>query len=186
MTRDARLSALHRGGFGLPGPRFSVTEHPPPLTLRQASGTLSASSSQPGRSAWRAGSLPPGAAVASRRRRTPLPAPPSGCLRRRPSKSEDASLVASIRNVVNSVVVAWLQSAGEHARLLASCLRSVARPWNAARHPDQILSAADADVFSLRSQIDGCRRAVYAVALMNASSNRVAVGFRVAPHPRSV
>ena len=25
MTRDARLSALHRGGFGLPGPRFSVT-----------------------------------------------------------------------------------------------------------------------------------------------------------------
>ena len=23
MTRDARLSALHRGGFGLPGPRFS-------------------------------------------------------------------------------------------------------------------------------------------------------------------
>ena len=25
MTRDARLSALHRGGFRLPGPRFSVT-----------------------------------------------------------------------------------------------------------------------------------------------------------------
>src|SRR6266446_5943442 len=25
MTRDARLSALHRGGFGLPGPRASVS-----------------------------------------------------------------------------------------------------------------------------------------------------------------
>src|SRR6516162_3997253 len=34
MTRDARLSALHRGGFRLPGPRFSH-RHPPPLTLRR-------------------------------------------------------------------------------------------------------------------------------------------------------
>jgi hypothetical protein len=37
--------------FSAPGPRFSVTEHPPPLTLRPASGSLSASSSQPGHSA---------------------------------------------------------------------------------------------------------------------------------------
>jgi hypothetical protein len=37
----------------------------------------------------------------------------------------------------------------------------------------------------LRSQIDGCRREGYAVALMNAC-NRVAVGFRAAPQPRSV
>ena len=31
MTRDARLSALHRGGFRLPGPRFSPRY---PLGLR--------------------------------------------------------------------------------------------------------------------------------------------------------
>ncbi len=30
MTRDARLSALHRGGFGLPGPRFRLLRRPPP------------------------------------------------------------------------------------------------------------------------------------------------------------
>jgi hypothetical protein len=29
MTRDARLSALHRGGFGLPGPRFRLLRRPP-------------------------------------------------------------------------------------------------------------------------------------------------------------
>jgi len=29
MTRDARLSALHRGGFGLPGPRFRLLGRPP-------------------------------------------------------------------------------------------------------------------------------------------------------------
>ncbi len=28
MTRDARLSALHRGGFGLPGPRFRLLRRP--------------------------------------------------------------------------------------------------------------------------------------------------------------
>src|SRR6266446_2240866 len=28
MTRDARLSALHRGGFGLPGPRFRLLGRP--------------------------------------------------------------------------------------------------------------------------------------------------------------
>jgi hypothetical protein len=27
--RDARLSALHRGGFGLPGPRFRLLRRPP-------------------------------------------------------------------------------------------------------------------------------------------------------------
>ena len=35
MTRDARLSALHRGGFGLPGPRFSP-RYRPRLALRPA------------------------------------------------------------------------------------------------------------------------------------------------------
>jgi hypothetical protein len=103
MTRDARLSALHRGGFGLPGPRFSP-RYRPRLALRPAADRFTASSSQPGRSAWRAASLPPEATVTSRRRETPLPAPPSGCLRRRPSMSEDANLVAWMLYVVNSVV----------------------------------------------------------------------------------
>jgi hypothetical protein len=35
MTRDARLSALHRGGFRLPGPRFSP-RYRPRLALRPA------------------------------------------------------------------------------------------------------------------------------------------------------
>ena len=39
MTRDARLSALHRGDFGLPGPRFSH-RHPPRLALRPAAGRI--------------------------------------------------------------------------------------------------------------------------------------------------
>src|SRR5262245_40302828 len=29
MTRDARLSALHRGDFRLPGPRFRLLRRPP-------------------------------------------------------------------------------------------------------------------------------------------------------------
>ena len=47
MTRDARLSALHRGGFG-PRVRASLTGI--------CAGSVTASSSHPGRSAWRAGS----------------------------------------------------------------------------------------------------------------------------------
>jgi hypothetical protein len=47
MTRDARLPALHRGGFWL-RTRASVSGI--------ASGIRAASSSQPGLSAWRAGS----------------------------------------------------------------------------------------------------------------------------------
>jgi hypothetical protein len=39
MTRDARLSALHRGGFGLPGPRFSP-RYRPRLALRPASDRI--------------------------------------------------------------------------------------------------------------------------------------------------
>ena len=73
--RDARLSALHRGDFG-PGPRFHLGHFLPIRT---------ASSSQPGRSAWRAGSPSlPRPAVTSRGRGTPLLAPPSG------SSPEDA------------------------------------------------------------------------------------------------
>ena len=47
MTRDASLSALHRGGFGSRG-RASLTGI--------CAGSVTASSSHPGRSAWRAGS----------------------------------------------------------------------------------------------------------------------------------
>ena len=46
----------------------------------------------------------PGRTVTSRRRRTPLPAPPSGSSPETPSMSEAANVVACIRYVVNSVV----------------------------------------------------------------------------------
>ena len=56
MTRDARLSALHRGGFG-PRGRASVSLGTRrPTTAGSCLRIRAASSSQPGRSAWRAGS----------------------------------------------------------------------------------------------------------------------------------
>ena len=56
MTRDARLSALHRGGFG-PRGRASVSLGARrPTTAGSCLRIRAASSSQPGRSAWRAGS----------------------------------------------------------------------------------------------------------------------------------
>jgi hypothetical protein len=86
MTRDARLSALHRGGFGLPGPRFR---------LRHCLRIRAASSSQPGRSAWRAGSRASRgerlrAAAAGRHASLRL----QDRLRRRPSMSETANPLA--------------------------------------------------------------------------------------------
>src|SRR5258707_3065671 len=79
MTRDARLSALHRGGFGLPGPRFRLLRRPPSYN----GGQLPCGSVQ---RAPRTQVVVPGGrgpclprrTVTSRRRRTPLPAPPSG------------------------------------------------------------------------------------------------------------
>src|SRR5262249_22307686 len=79
MPRDARLSALHRGGLGLPGPRFRLLGRPPSYN----GGQLPCGSVQraprtqvvvPG------GRLPclPRRAVTSRRRGTPRLAPPSG------------------------------------------------------------------------------------------------------------
>ena len=70
ITRDARLSALHRGGFGL---RFRAS----------GCGISSAVSCSDaprgtGRIARRAVSVPPGTAVTSRSRGTPHLAPPSG------------------------------------------------------------------------------------------------------------
>jgi hypothetical protein len=86
--RLARRLASHDAGrspLGAPPWRFWALRVPrfPPRVTRLGrsfggSGSVTASSSRPGLSAWRAGSLPPGAAVASRRRRTPHLAPPSG------------------------------------------------------------------------------------------------------------
>jgi hypothetical protein len=79
MTRDARLSALHRGGFGLPGPRFRLLRRPPSYN----GGQLPCGSVQraprtqvvvPGGR----GPCLPGRTVTSRRRRTPRLAPHSG------------------------------------------------------------------------------------------------------------
>jgi hypothetical protein len=79
MTRDARLSALHRGGFGLPGPRFRLLGRPPSYN----GGQLPCGSVQraprtqvvvPGGR----GPCLPGRTVTSRRRRTPRLAPHSG------------------------------------------------------------------------------------------------------------
>src|SRR5215831_3661768 len=71
----ARLSALHRGDFG-PGAALPSPALPPD----QCSEFLAA------RSLCLAGGVPslPGPTVTSRDRRTPLPAPPSARLRRRP------------------------------------------------------------------------------------------------------
>ena len=74
MTRDARLSALHRGGFGSRG-RASLTGI--------CAGSVTASSSHPGRSAWRAGSRASrGERLQAACRRTPRLAPHSGSFSR--------------------------------------------------------------------------------------------------------
>src|SRR3982074_1699417 len=69
MTRDARLSALHRGDFrpgaALPSPAFP----PDPYSDAPRSQVLMPGGRCPG---------PPEPAVTNRSRRTPLPAPPSG------------------------------------------------------------------------------------------------------------
>jgi hypothetical protein len=79
LTRDVRLSALHRGGFGLPGPRFRLLRRSPSYN----GGQVPCGSVQrvprtqvvvPGGR----GPCLPGRTVTSRRRGTPLPAPPSG------------------------------------------------------------------------------------------------------------
>jgi hypothetical protein len=97
MTRDARLSALHRGGFGLPGPRFRLLGRPPSYN----GGQLPCGSVQRARSAWRAGSLPPEASgyePPAAGRHSPLRL--QDRLRRRPSMSEDGKLciIASRRS----------------------------------------------------------------------------------------
>jgi hypothetical protein len=96
MTRDARLSALHRGGFS-PGAALPSPWAPAVLQRRAFAFRIrAASSSQPGRSAWRAGSRASrGKRLQAACRRTPRLAPPSGCLRRRPSMSKAGSLAST-------------------------------------------------------------------------------------------
>jgi hypothetical protein len=108
MTRDARLPALHRGDFGLPGPAL-----PSPSSTSagaSAGGSVTASSSRPGLSAWRAGSLPPGATVASRYRRTPHLAPPSGSPPETPLDErgcESSSIDANRSQEINANCIAF-------------------------------------------------------------------------------
>jgi hypothetical protein len=71
---DARLSALCRGDFGPPGPRFRLRHSPPERVQR--------CSSRPGPSVRRAVPVPSGTAIASRSRGTPLPAPSMDRLRK--------------------------------------------------------------------------------------------------------
>src|ERR1051325_11116399 len=69
MTRDARLSALHRGDFR-PGAALPSPALPPdPYSDAPRSQVVVPGGRCPG---------PPEPAVTSRGRRTPLPAPPSG------------------------------------------------------------------------------------------------------------
>src|SRR3954451_14706771 len=84
MTRDARLSALHRGDFR-PGAALPSPALPPdPYSDAPRSQVIMPGGRCPG---------PPEPAVTSRGRRTPLPAPPFRTVSgRRPSMSEDGNL----------------------------------------------------------------------------------------------
>jgi hypothetical protein len=100
MTRDARLSALHRGGFGLPGPRFSP-RYRPRLALRPAADrSQRAPRSQVVVPGGRLPCLPRRRLqAAAARRHSPLRLQDvSG---RRPSKSEDANVLLRPHFVVN-------------------------------------------------------------------------------------
>jgi hypothetical protein len=93
ITRDARLSALHRGGFWAPGPRFRLRH-----CLRSAcSELLAAQVVVPG------GRVPclPNTAVTSRSRGTPHLAPPSGSSPETPLDEQGKSLLHQTRYVVN-------------------------------------------------------------------------------------
>jgi hypothetical protein len=79
MTRDARLSALHRGGFGLPGPRFRLLGRPPSYNGGQVPcGSVQRAPRTQVVVPGGRGPCLPGRAVTSRRRRTPRLAPHSG------------------------------------------------------------------------------------------------------------
>jgi hypothetical protein len=79
MTRDARLSALHRGGFGLPGPRFRLLRRPPSYNGGQVPcGSVQRAPRTQVVVPGGRGPCLPRRTVTSRRRRTPRLAPHSG------------------------------------------------------------------------------------------------------------
>jgi hypothetical protein len=79
MTRDARLSALHRGGFGLPGPRFRLLGRPPSYNGGQVPcGSVQRAPRTQVVVPGGRGPCLPGRTVTSHRRGTPRLAPPSG------------------------------------------------------------------------------------------------------------
>jgi hypothetical protein len=79
MTRDARLSALHRGDFGLPGPRFRLLGRPPSYNGGQVPcGSVQRAPRTQVVVPGGRGPCLPRRAVTSRRRRTPRLAPHSG------------------------------------------------------------------------------------------------------------
>jgi hypothetical protein len=79
MTRDARLSALHRGGFGLPGPRFRLLGRPPSHNGGQVPfGSVQRAPRTQVVVPGGRGPCLPRRTVTSRRRRTPRLAPHSG------------------------------------------------------------------------------------------------------------
>ncbi len=79
MTRDARLSALHRGDFGLPGPRFRLLRRPPSYNGGQVpSGSVQRAPRTQVVVPGGRGPCLPRRAVTSRRRGTPRLAPHSG------------------------------------------------------------------------------------------------------------
>ena len=94
MTRDARLSALHRGGFGLPGPRFRLLGRPPSYNGGQVPcGSVQRAPRTQVVVPGGRGPCLPRRTVTSRRRRTPLPAPPSGSSPETPLTSEDKEYI---------------------------------------------------------------------------------------------
>jgi hypothetical protein len=101
----ARRLASHNAGrspLGAPPWRFwasgpRVSHRHPPFDRHRIDP---ARSSQPGRSAWRRIPEPPEASGLTRRRRTPLPAPPSGSPPETPLMSEDANLLHRMHYVV--------------------------------------------------------------------------------------
>src|SRR5262245_49942444 len=114
MTRDARLSALHRGGFLGLGAALPSPSAPAVLQRRAVAFRIrAASSSQPGHSAWRAGSR------ASRGQRLqagqPQDATPRSAFRMSPETPLDEQgwesyILASVRSqAINAICSRTLQ-----------------------------------------------------------------------------
>ena len=103
--RAARRGARPAGRLASRRSTVAIFGRGPRFHLRHFFRIRAASSSQPGRSAWRAGSRTSRGSVTSRGRRTPLPAPPSARLRRRPSDERGWACVARSRIVVNTALI---------------------------------------------------------------------------------